>query len=78
MNVSECSKKMKCAVSEDKNSALELEKAPKMRPRTKHTAIKHRNFRSFAQRGDIFIEKVDTAEKENDFLTKLIAVKRFC
>ena len=58
---------MKCAVFQDNNGALEIAKTPKMRPRMKHIAMKHHHFRSHINNGDIFIEKVDTAEQEADF-----------
>ena len=47
---------------EDDNGAIGLAKAPKMRPRTKHIAIKCHHFRSCAQKGQVIIEKVDTIE----------------
>ena len=62
MDSKEATDTMKCATFEDKNGALELEKAPKMRSRTKQTAIKCHHFRSFATKGDIIIKKVDAAE----------------
>ena len=40
----ECVKKMKCAVFEDNNGALEMSKTPKIKPRTKHIAIKCYHF----------------------------------
>ena len=35
---------MHCKLFEDNNGVLELAKAPKIRPRTKHTSIKHHHF----------------------------------
>jgi len=70
MNISECDKKMKCTLFEDNNGALELAKAPKIRPRTKHIAIKYHHFRSFLGKGLFSIEGIDTAEQQADFLTK--------
>ena len=62
MNISECSKLIKCTVFEDNNGALEMAKTPKMRLCTKHIAIKYHYFHAYIQNGDIKIEKVDTAE----------------
>ena len=70
MNISECDKKMKCTLFEDNNGALELAKAPKIRPRTKHIAIKYHHFRSFLGKGLFSIEGTDAAEQQADFLTK--------
>ena len=63
---------------EDNNGAIELAKAPKMRPRTKHADIKYHHFRSRVQKAEVIIEKVDAAEKEADFLTKPLVLQLFC
>ena len=63
MDIPECNKSMKCTVFEDNNGALEMAKTPKMRPRTKHIAIKHHHFRTYIQNGNVKIEKVDTTEQ---------------
>lgn len=77
MEIPECNKSMKCTVFEDNNGALEMAKTPKMRPRTKHIAIKYHHFRTYIQNGDIKIEKIDTAEQEADFLTKPLVLQLF-
>ena len=78
MNIPECNKLMKCIVFEENNSALEIAKTPKMRPRTKYIAIKYHHFRTYIQNGNIKIEKVDTTEQEVDFLTKSLVIQLFC
>ena len=70
MDAPECSKTMNCAVFEDNNGAIELDKIPKMRPRKKYIAIKNHHFREFVLNGDATIEKVDAAEQEANFLMK--------
>ena len=77
MDVPDCSKTMKCTVFEDNNGALEMAKTPKMRPRTKHIAIKHHHFRSYFQKGDMLIEKVGTAEQEAYFFNKPLGTTAF-
>ena len=69
---------MQCAVFEDNNGALEMAKTPKMRPRTKHIAIKYHHFRSHVENGDLLLEKIDTTEQEADFLTKPLVQQLFC
>ena len=69
MDIPSCDGIIKCTVFEDNNGSIELAKAPNMRPRTKHAASNHHHFRSHAQEGEIFIEKVDALEQEVDFLT---------
>ena len=70
MNIEDCNKSMKCTVFEDKNGSVEIANTPKMRPRTKHIAIKCHHFRTYVSKGDIQIVKIDTSEQEADFLTK--------
>ena len=77
MDVGDCNKTMMCTVFEDNNGAIELAKTPKMRPRTKHVAIKYHHFRSFVAKGVIRILKVDASEQEADFLTKPLPVVLF-
>jgi hypothetical protein len=61
---------VKCTVFEDNNGALELAKAPKMRPRTKHIAIKYHHFRSKVDSGEVDIKRVDTKNQIADIFTK--------
>ena len=44
---------MHCKLFEDNNGALELAKAPKIRPRTKHISIKYHHFRAYVDSGKI-------------------------
>jgi hypothetical protein len=57
-------------VFEDNNGALELATAPKMRPRTKHIAIKYHHFRSSVDSGAVLI---DTKNQIADIFTKVLA-----
>ena len=68
---------MKCTVFEDSNGALDMARAPKMMPRTKHVAIKCHHFRTHADKGDVKLEKIDTTEQEADFLTKPLVQQLF-
>jgi len=45
---------------EDNKGCVELANAPKMRPHTKHIALKYHHFRSHVARGDIKIQWIDT------------------
>ena len=71
MDVEDCDKSMMCAVFEDNNGAIKLEKIPTMRPRTKHEAINHIHFLSFVAKGYIKMIKEDTTEQETYFLRDL-------
>ncbi|MGZ8880111.1 MAG: reverse transcriptase domain-containing protein, partial [Halobacteriota archaeon] len=59
-----------CEVYEDNRGALELAKVPKMRPRTKHIALKYHHFREHVKNGLIRINPVDTKEQVADIFTK--------
>ena len=72
------SKTIKYTALKDNNRAIELVKAPKTRPLTKNVTIKCHKFRSCTQKVDVIIKKVDTAEQETDFLTKLLVLQLFC
>ena len=69
--------KIHCKVFEDNSGALELAKAPKMRPRTKHIALKYHHFRSFV--GNIIsIHYIETTEQVADIFTKALNDNQFC
>eukprot|EP00957_Ditylum_brightwellii_P202288 15329487-Ditylum_brightwellii.AAC.1 len=60
----------KCTVFEDNNGCIELAKCPKMRPRTKHIAIKYHHFRSKVKDDSTKIKRVDIHKQQADLLTK--------
>ena len=64
-------------VFEDNKGCVELANAPKMRPRTKHIAIKYHHFRSHVARGDIKIQWIDTKHQLADIFTKPLAEPLF-
>ena len=63
---------VKCKLFEDNNGAIELAKAPKIRPRTKHIALKYHHFREHVQKGLIEINLIDTFEEVADIFTKAL------
>lgn len=62
--------KIHSSVFEDNNGALQLARAPRMTPRTKHYGIKYHFFREHVSNGDIQLFKVDTKEQRADIFTK--------
>jgi len=62
---------------EDNNGALELVKCPRMRPKTKHTAIKYHHFREQVMTGKIKIEGIDTSTQIADIFTKPLTRTKF-
>ena len=67
----------RCTVFEDNNGCIELAKCPRMRPRTKHIAVKYHHFRSKVEEGLIEILGIDTKEQQADLLTKNLAKDQF-
>jgi hypothetical protein len=57
-------------IFEDNKGCVELAHAPKMRPRTKHIALKYHHFRSHVTSGDIKIKWIDTKHQLADIFTK--------
>jgi len=68
---------MHCKIFEDNSGALELARAPKIRPRTKHIAIKYHHFRAHVESGEISIMPIDTTQQQADILTKPIPLAQF-
>ena len=54
-----------------------MDETPKMVPRTKHIAIKYHHFRTYVNKGDLVLEKIETMEQEADFLTKPLVKQIF-
>ena len=61
---------VKCKVFEYNNGAIKLAKDPKIRPHTKHIALKYHHFRAHVQKGLIEINLIDTLEQVAAIFTK--------
>ena len=72
MNIESKRPSVKCKVFEDNNGAIELAKAPKIRLRTKHIALKCNHFREDVRKGLIEINPIHTLEQEADIFTKAL------
>jgi hypothetical protein len=57
-------------IFEDNKGCVELANAPKMRPRTKHIALKYHHFRSHVANGSIKVRWIDTKHQLADIFTK--------
>ena len=66
-----------CTLFEDNNGAIELAKAPKYRPRTKHIALKYHHFREHVKNGLVEILPIDTADQIADIFTKALDEQSF-
>lgn len=65
----------RCTIFEDNKGAEQLAKCPKIRPRTKHIAIKYHHFREAVRQQKLIIKRVDTDEQRADILTKATPIK---
>ena len=68
---------IKCKVFKDNVGALELAKAPKLRPRTKHIGIQYHHFREYVANKKIRISHVSTNEQVADIATKPLPKGQF-
>ena len=59
-------------VYEDNRGAQELANFPKLRPRTKHIALKYHHFREHVRNGRVRIHAIDTREQLADIFTKAL------
>ena len=64
-------------VFEDNKGAEELANVPKMRPRTKHIAVKYHHFRSHVANGTIKVLRIGTKEQIADIFTKALPRETF-
>ena len=64
-------------IFEDNNGALELARCPRMRPRTKHIAIKYHHFREHIASGNIKVEGIGTDDQIADIFTKPLLRTKF-
>ena len=69
MSIEKKTQMVKCTLFEDNNGALELATVLKMRPRTKHIALKYHHFRSFVKCGYVNVSRVDTVEQLGNIFT---------
>ena len=61
---------VRCKVFEDNNGAMELANAPKMRPRTKHIALKYHHFSKAVRDQKVNIVAVDAKQQIANIFTK--------
>jgi len=69
--------KVHCTIFEDNKGCIDLVNAPKMRPRTKHIALKYHHFRSFVRDNTISIQYVETSLQLADIFTKALGDVQF-
>jgi hypothetical protein len=76
-NIDVSKPKVHCKLFEDNSGALEIAKAPKMRPRTHHINIKYHHFFKYDKQGLIEILPIDTTQQPADLFTKPLTLELF-
>ena len=66
-----------CTVFEDNKGCIDLVNVPKIRPRTKHIALKYHHFRSFVRDKTISIQYIETKMQIADIFTKALNEAQF-
>ena len=69
--------KVHCVIFEDNKGCIELVKTPRMRPRTKHIALKYHHFREHVRQKLISIHYIDTKFQVADIFTKPLGTDQF-
>ena len=66
-----------CTIFEDNKGCIDMVKSPKMRPRTKHIALKYHHFRSHIGK-TVSIKYIETGDQIADIFTKALNDGQFC
>jgi hypothetical protein len=66
-----------CSVFEDNKGCIDLVKTPRMRPRTKHIALKYHHFREQVKKKLVTVHYIDTKEQVADIFTKALPDSQF-
>ena len=67
-----------CKIFEDNKGCIDLVETPRMRPRTKHRALKYHHFRSSVKSKSVSIKYVETKDQTADIFTKALNDAQFC
>ena len=69
--------KIHCTIHEDNQGCIDLVETPKMRPRTKHIALKYHHFRKHVTDGTISITYLESTKQIADIFTKPLGDAQF-
>ena len=67
----------KCTVFEDNNGCIQLAKCHRLRPRTKHIAIKYHHFRRKVADSTVRVLPINTNDQIADVFTKALPKEQF-
>ena len=66
-----------CKIHEDNQGYIDLVEAPRMRPRTKHIALKYHHFRKHVKDGTISVTYLESTRQVADIFTKPLGDTQF-
>ena len=66
-----------CTVFEDNRGCIDLVNFPKLRPRTKHIALKYHHFREHVKYKTITVKYIETDDQLADIFTKALPAPQF-
>ena len=66
-----------CSIFEDNMGCIDLVETPRMRPRTKHIALKYHHFREHMRKKLVTVHHIDTKEQVADIFTKALSDSQF-
>ena len=66
-----------CKVFEDNRGCIDLINSPRLRPRTKHIALKYHHFREHVKSKTISVKYIETEDQVADIFTKALAAPQF-
>ena len=66
-----------CKVFEDNRGRIDLINSPRLRPRTKHIALKYHHCREHVQSKTISVKYIETEDQVADIFTKALAAPQF-
>ena len=68
---------LNCTVFEDNRGCIDLINLPKLRPRTKHIALKYHHFREHVKNKTIMVKYIETTDQIADIFTKALSAPQF-
>ena len=74
---SESIPKIHCKAYEDNRGCIDLINSPRLRPRTKHIALKYHHFREHIKSKTISVDYIETGDQIADIFTKALAAPQF-
>ena len=66
-----------CKAFEENSGALDMDRLPKRRPRTRHVNLSFHHFRKYTRTSRVVIQPIETANQEGDIFTQPLGLNLF-